>query len=87
MERIDETTHPNKEAFYSEFYLQSITDDDYIHAQKVFKEFEIKILGEYHDQSDTLLLGDVFGNFVCTCISMASLFKKDRSKIKTINRC
>ena len=34
---FDETTLPNKEAFYSELYLKRITDDDYIHAQKVFK--------------------------------------------------
>ena len=39
---FDETTLPNKEAFCSELYLQNITDDGYIHAQNVFKEFEIK---------------------------------------------
>ena len=47
--RYDETTHPNKKAFYSELYLEDITDKDYIHAKKVFKEFEIKNLGEYSD--------------------------------------
>ena len=52
--------------FYSELYLEDITDEYYIHAQKVFEEFDIKNLGEYHDlyvQSDTLLFADVFGNF------------------------
>ena len=46
--------------------LKHITDKDYIHAQKVFEEFKLKNLGNYHDfhvQSDTLLLTDVFDNF------------------------
>ena len=57
---------PDKKAFYSELYLEDITDEDYIHAQKVFEEFNLKNLSDYHDlyvQSDTLLLADVFENF------------------------
>ena len=60
------TTLRNKNAFYSELYLQDNTDIDYIHAQKVFKGFELKNLCDYHDlyaRSDMLLLGDVFENF------------------------
>ena len=38
-ERFDETSLPDKEAFYSELYIEEITDEDYIHAQKVFEEF------------------------------------------------
>ena len=55
-----------KKAFYSELNLEGITDENYIHAQKVFEELKIKNLGEYHDlyaRSDTLLLTDVFANF------------------------
>ena len=48
-ERFDETLLPDKEAFYSKLYLEDITDEDYIHAQKVFEEFSIKNLGKYHD--------------------------------------
>ena len=29
--------------------MEDITDTDYRHANKVFKEFKIKLLGEYHD--------------------------------------
>ena len=47
-------------------YLKDITDKDYTHAQKVFKELKLKNLDDYHDlyvQSYTLLLADVFENF------------------------
>ena len=62
-ERFNEILLPNKEAFYSNLNMEDITDTDYRHANKVFKELELKNLGEYHDlyvQSDTLLLADVF---------------------------
>ena len=65
-ERFNETMLPSKESFYSELNLEDITDEDYAHAQKVWKVFKIKNLGEYHDlyvQSDTLLFADVFEKF------------------------
>ena len=34
-ERFNETTLPNKKVFYSQLYLEDITDEDYLHAQKV----------------------------------------------------
>ena len=65
-----------KKSFYSELNLEDITDKDYEHAQKVWKVFGIKNLGEYHDlyvQSDTLLLADVFENFRDKCIEIYEL--------------
>ena len=65
-ERFNKTSLPDKEFFYSELYLKDITDKDYIHAQKIFEELELKNLGDFHDlyvQSDTLLVADVFENF------------------------
>ena len=65
-ERFNETSLPDKKAFYSKLYLEDITDKDYVHAQEVFKELKLKNLGDYHDlyvQSDTLLLAYVFENF------------------------
>ena len=47
-----------------------------MHAQKVWKEFEIKDLGEYHDlyvQTDTLLLADVYEKFRNKCIEIYGL--------------
>ena len=75
-EKFNETTLPNKKAFYSKLYLQDITDEDYIHAQKVFQELKLKKLGECHDlyaQSDTLLLADAFENFRNKCIEIYEL--------------
>ena len=46
--------------------MEDITDADYAHTKRVWKDFEINILGDYHDlhvQSETLLLADVFENF------------------------
>ena len=65
-----------KKPFYSELYLENITDEDYTHAQKVFEELKLKNLGEYHDfyvQRDTLLLADVFENFRNKCIEIYEL--------------
>ena len=65
-ERFDEILLPNKEDFHSSLNMEDTTDVDYRHAKKVFKEFKMNNLGDYHDlyvQSNTLLLADVFQNF------------------------
>ena len=75
-QKFDETSLPGKEAFYSNVNMEDITDVDYGHGKKVFKEFKLKHLGDYHDlyvQSDTLLLADVFENFRNTCIKVYEL--------------
>ena len=48
-ERFNDESLPNKEYVYSELNKEGITDEDYKHAQKVWKELNIKNLGEYHD--------------------------------------
>ena len=68
--------HQIKKDFYRELNRKGITDEDYAHAQKVWKVYEIKNLGEYHDlyvQNDTLLLADVFENFRDECIGKYQL--------------
>ena len=56
--------------------MEDITDTDYAHAKRIYKDFEIKNLGEYHDlyvQSNTFLLADVFGNFRNMCFEVYKL--------------
>ena len=65
-ETFNETSLPDKKAFYSKLNLEDITDKDYEHAQNVFKELKLKNFSNYHDlyvQSNTLLLADVFEDF------------------------
>ena len=55
--------------------IENITGVDYRHA-KVYKEFNNKNLGDYHNlyvQSDTLLLADIFENFRDNCIKIYEL--------------
>ena len=69
-QRFDETSLPNKQAFYSNLNIEDITDVDYRHRKTVFEYLINKNLGDYHDlyvQSDTLLLAYVFGNFRNVC--------------------
>ena len=57
--------------------MEDITDADYMHAKRVYKDFEIKNLGEYNDlylKNDTLLLVDVFEKFRKMCLKIYHLY-------------
>ena len=74
-EKFYETSLPPKKDFYSELILEDINDKDYLHAQKVFKEYW-KDIGDYHDfyvQTDTFLLTDLFKKFRDKCIEIYGL--------------
>ena len=47
-EKFHETLWPVKEEFYSNLNMEDITDARYMHIKTVFKDFEIKKLGEYY---------------------------------------
>ena len=54
------------ENFYSCLNMEDITNIDYKHAKRVFREFKINNLGDYHNlyvKRDTLLLADIFAKF------------------------
>ena len=98
-ERFNERTLLEKDEFYGNLYMEDITDADYMHAKRVCKDFEIKQLGKYHDFC--LTFGWYFRKLqkniikklsfrsckisFCSWVSMGSSFKKDWSKIRTIN--
>ena len=75
-EKINKTSLPEKEDFYSHLNMEDIIAADYVQAKRVCKDFEMKNLGEYHDlylHSDTLLLADVFENIRNMCIKIYEL--------------
>ena len=52
---------------FDDMQLSDISDEDYQHAQTVFKSFNCKNLGDYtklYCKSDVLLLADVFESFI-----------------------
>ena len=69
--KFDETRLPPKKAFYSNLNMSDISDQDYSHAQKVWKGFGMKNLGEYHDlylKTDVILPSNIFEAFRSTCL-------------------
>ena len=48
-EIFNEISLPENESFYSHLNMEDVTDADNAHAKRVFKDFEIKNLEEYHD--------------------------------------
>ena len=51
--------------------MSSISEDDYQHAQRVWKEFGIQNLGDYHNlylRTDVALLANVYEAFRDTCL-------------------
>ena len=65
VKKIDDTSLPPKEAFYSKLTVEGITDDDYQHTQIVWKKVNIESMKDYHNLYIlyALLLADVFENF------------------------
>ena len=75
-DKFEETRLPPKEALHSNLNMSGISDYDYEHAQKVWKEFKLKNLGEYHDlylKTDMLLLSNVFEAFMNTYLEYYKL--------------
>ena len=77
-EKIHEKQLPSEKDFYSILYDEHVTDEQYNHAQNVWKTFNLKTMGDYHDlylKSDIilLLLDDVFENFRKTCLQYYEL--------------
>jgi len=75
-EKFNNKELPSKNDFYNILNKECITDEQYQHAQNVWKTFKLKSMGDYHDlylKSDVLLLADVFENFRKTCLQYYKL--------------
>ena len=75
-DRFEEVQLPPIEAFYSNLNMTNVSDDDYQHAQRVWNEFKINNLREYHDlylHTDVILLSNMFEAFRDTCLEHYSL--------------
>ena len=69
--RFKEDKLPDKDCFFNSLKDCEITDEEYQRACNVWKVFNIKNLGEYHDlylKTDVLLLCDVFEKFIDVCL-------------------
>ena len=74
--KFEESQLPPIEAFYSSLNMTNVNEGDYEHAQRVWKEFRIRNLGEYHDLylcTDVILLTNMFEVFRDTCLEHYSL--------------
>ena len=100
--KFEETNLPPHEAFYSKLNMSGVSSEDCEHATKVWNEFSLKNLGEYHD----LYLKTVFEAFrkvcldnkykylwvrsssllYCSWVSLEGMFKENRYKVGTVIR-
>ena len=70
-DKFKETKLPPKEAFYSKLNMTGVKGEDYEHANRVWKEFRLKNLREYHDlylKTDVIMLANVFEAFRKVCL-------------------
>lgn len=74
--KFEEDCLPPKDCFDNRLNETKISQQDYEHACKVWQEFNMKTLGQYHDlylTLDTTLLCDVFEQFRLTCFNAYGL--------------
>lgn len=76
IQKLHSNKLPEKTHFFSKLTSSHISDDEYKHAQKVWKLFGIKNMKEYAElylKTDVLLLADVFENFRSSCMDIYKL--------------
>ena len=69
-EKFKKQSLPKKTSFFSRLKQEKISDEDFDHAQRVWKECKLKNMGDFHDlylKTDVLLLADVMENFRKLC--------------------
>ena len=75
-EKFNDTKLPPREVFYSKLSGRGINEKDYKHAWNVWYTFKMKTFKDYHElynETDVLLLADVFENFRDLCLKIYGL--------------
>ena len=70
-DKFEEKQLPSKDEFYSKLNMSGISEKDHSHACKVWNEFGLKNMGDYHDlylETDVILLANVFESFRKVCL-------------------
>ena len=76
VEKFNDTKLPPREVFYSKLSGRGISEKDYKHAWNVWNTFKMKTFKDYHElynETDVLLLADVFENFRDLCLKIYGL--------------
>ena len=71
IEKLKDKKPPPQEAFYSKLTGHGINKDNYQHVLKVWKTWNMKTFKDYlklYNETDVLLLADVFENFRDVCL-------------------
>ena len=75
-EKFNDTKLPPQKAFYSKLSGKGISEKDYKHVCNVWNTFKMKTFKDYHklyNETDVLLLADVFENFRNLCLKIYGL--------------
>ena len=74
--RFSENKLPDRSKFFSSLKDECVSEKDYFRAINVWNIFKMNTMGDYHDlylKTDVLLLADVFGKFIKTCLDYYGL--------------
>ena len=70
-DKFEEKRLPSKDEFYSKLNMSGISEKDHSHACKVWNEFGLKNMGDYHDlylETDVILLANISESFRKVCL-------------------
>ncbi|CAB3980452.1 RNA-directed DNA polymerase from mobile element jockey [Paramuricea clavata] len=87
--KFSEPSLPPQKEFYSSLTDEDITNEDYEHAQKVWKSFDIKSMRDYHDlylKVDVFIIGRYHGKIprdLYGKLRVGSCMKNDRTGRRT----
>ena len=76
VEKFNDTKPSTQKAFFSTLTGRGITEKNYKHVLNVWNSFNMKIFKDYHElynETDVLLLADVFENFRNLCLKIYGL--------------